>query len=119
MGWTKTAKGYKAITTGGTARLEKVEREWSLVMEGWDAMALGRRASFDHAEGEIARRGLVVVAGDELETLRASVLACREDNSEATVEEMVEMFNDPKAGGARPVTPAEVQAMLDALAMEG
>jgi len=56
MSWKKTGAGYSIETSKGTATVEKTGKTWTLRLgsESWD---LGRRASFDHAEGTLRQVG--------------------------------------------------------------
>lgn len=54
--WKKTEEGYRA--SDGRARLVRRGKAWVLITRGGAEHALPRRASFDHAEGLIARLGL-------------------------------------------------------------
>lgn len=51
-GWKKTAAGYELETKIGTAVMAKAGKTWKLTV-GDSVIDLGRRASFDHAEGAL------------------------------------------------------------------
>lgn len=61
MSWNKTPDGYEAETTKGRARLSKVGKRWVLTL-GDEAADLGRRASFDRAEGKLSDWGADLIA---------------------------------------------------------
>ena len=52
MSWTKTTTGYELETPNGTATVEKTGKAWTVTYRG-ETRDLGRKASFDHAEGAI------------------------------------------------------------------
>lgn len=56
IGWKKTATGYEMETTKGKAVLFKRGREWFISIGGKET-SLGKRASFDHAEGVLQDMG--------------------------------------------------------------
>ena len=53
-GWKKTPTGYELTTAKGVAVLRKKGRRWFLDFVG-QSIDLGRRASFDSAEGIISK----------------------------------------------------------------
>lgn len=53
--WTPTPTGYDA--TDGRARLVRDGKRWTLELPDGRSFPLPRRASFDHAEGVLAREG--------------------------------------------------------------
>ena len=61
MEWKKTADGYEMMTTKGLAKLftkkgKRGGKKWFIEVDGKET-ALGRRASFDHAEGVLVSMG--------------------------------------------------------------
>jgi hypothetical protein len=54
--WKKTGEGYELKTSMGLAKLYKKGKQWMLAM-GDEEVSLGRRASFDHAEGILKELG--------------------------------------------------------------
>jgi hypothetical protein len=67
--WKKTPKGYEMKTSKGLAKLYKKGREWVLSIEG-DEVRLGRRASFDHAEGALKQRGAKPIGEARMKDIR-------------------------------------------------
>lgn len=57
--WKKTADGYEIRTKLGQATLSKKGKKWILSVGG-ESVELGRRASFDHAEGILVKLGALV-----------------------------------------------------------
>ena len=63
MKWTKTENGYTIETSEGVASVTKSGKSWSLTL-GDHTVALGRRVSFDRAEGALAILGVGVRVGE-------------------------------------------------------
>jgi len=55
--WERTPEGFEMKTTKGLAKLyKKGKREWFVSVDGKEK-SLGKRASFDHAEGYLVSIG--------------------------------------------------------------
>jgi hypothetical protein len=57
--------------------------------------------------------------GEYMAVIKASALVAIQDGSATTIPDMLAMFNDPRAGGLRPVTEADLAPLLLDLRWEG
>lgn len=53
IAWAPKSGGYTMDAGGKTFDVRKVGKTWRLFADGVEISDLGRRASFDHAEGEL------------------------------------------------------------------